>query len=60
LFRKILYPTDFSDCAAKAQDYVKKLKDAGTEEVVHVIEDRGIVATGVAWPGEEMPLMYEY
>ena len=52
MFRKILYPTDFSDCAAKAQEYVKKLREAGTEEVVlvHVIDVREIetMATGVA------------
>jgi len=39
LFRKILYPTDFSDLAEVAKDYVKKLKEANAEEVVvlHVI-----------------------
>ena len=40
MFRKILYPTDFSDCAMKALEYVKKLREAGAEEVVlvHVID----------------------
>jgi len=40
MFRKILYPTDFSKNAEKALEYVKKLKEAGTEEVVilHVID----------------------
>ncbi len=56
MFRKILYPTDFSDCAVKALEYVKKLKEAGTEEVVvvHVMDVREIatMATGVAWAGE--------
>lgn len=33
-FRKILYPTDFSDCAWKALKYVKKLGEGGAEEVV--------------------------
>ncbi len=39
LFRKVLYPTDFSELAEIAKDYVKKLKEAGAEEVVvlHVI-----------------------
>lgn len=39
LFRKVLYPTDFSDLSEVAKDYVKKLKEAGTKEVVvlHVI-----------------------
>ncbi|RUM88461.1 MAG: universal stress protein [Thermovibrio sp.] len=39
LFRKILYPTDFSELAEVAKEYVKKLKEANAEEVVvlHVI-----------------------
>lgn len=39
LFRKVLYPTDFSELSEIAKDYVKKLKEAGAEEVVvlHVI-----------------------
>jgi len=39
LFRKVLYPTDFSELADIAKEYVKKLKEAGTEEVIllHVI-----------------------
>jgi len=52
MFKKVLYPTDFSDCATKALEYVKKLREAGTEEVVlvHVIDVREIEAmtTGVA------------
>ena len=41
MFRKILYPTDFSKKADRAFEYVKKLKEAGAEEVVilHVVED---------------------
>ena len=44
MFRKVLYPTDFSDVAGKAMDYMKQLKDAGTQEVVilHVIDARYI------------------
>jgi nucleotide-binding universal stress UspA family protein len=44
MFRKILYPADFSDCAVKVLEYVKKLKEAGTAEVVvaHVMDVRGI------------------
>jgi nucleotide-binding universal stress UspA family protein len=34
MFEKILFPTDFSYVAAKAIEYVKKLKQAGTKEVV--------------------------
>ena len=41
MFRKILYPTDFSPDAEIALNYVKKLREAGTEEVVIVhIYDR--------------------
>jgi len=44
MFKKILYPTDFSDVAAKAMDYIKQLKEAGSQEVVilHVINQRTI------------------
>jgi len=44
MFKKILYPTDFSDVSKKALDYIKQLKDAGTKEVVvlHVIDERVI------------------
>jgi len=46
MFRKILYPTDFSAVAGKALEYVKKLKEAGTKEVVilHVIESNELEA----------------
>jgi len=42
MFEKILYPTDFSDVAEKALDYIKRLKDSGAREVVvlHVIDER--------------------
>jgi nucleotide-binding universal stress UspA family protein len=42
MYRKILYPTDFSDVSYKALEYVKQLRDVGTEEVVvlHVIDTR--------------------
>lgn len=44
MFRKVLYPTDFSDVAGKAMGYLKQLKDAGTEEVVilHIVDARYI------------------
>ena len=42
MFRKILYPTDFSDVASKALGYIKQLKDAGAQQVIilHVINQR--------------------
>ena len=44
MFKKILYPTDFSDVAVKALDYIKQLREAGSQEVVilHVINQRTI------------------
>jgi nucleotide-binding universal stress UspA family protein len=46
MFKKILYPTDFSDVSKKALAYIKLLKEAGTKEVVvlHVIDERQIEA----------------
>ena len=46
MFKKILYPTDFSDVSKKALEYIKQLKEAGTEEVIvlHVLDERGIDA----------------
>lgn len=42
MLRKILYPTDFSDCAWKALKYVKELGEAGAKEaiVMHVQDVR--------------------
>ena len=46
MFKKILYPTDFSDVSKKALGYLTQLKDAGTEEIIvlHVIDSKGIDA----------------
>ena len=58
MFRKILYPTDFSEFARKALDYVKKLREAGSEEVVilHVVEKGIVEAYGeaFAWAGKDV------
>jgi nucleotide-binding universal stress UspA family protein len=50
MFRKILYPTDFSDVSGKALAFVKSLRDAGAEEVVvlHVIDMRHFTGPDVA------------
>ena len=44
MYKKILYPTDFSDCSAKALKHIMKLTEAGTEEVVvlHVLDVRKV------------------
>lgn len=41
-FRRVLHPTDSSDCANASFNIVKRLKDAGTEEVLllHVQDER--------------------
>lgn len=42
MFKKILYPTDFSDVSQKALNYLRELRDSGAEEVVvlHVMDER--------------------
>lgn len=46
MFDKILYPTDFSDVSQKALEFVKRLKEAGAQEVIllHVIDVRSLDA----------------
>jgi nucleotide-binding universal stress UspA family protein len=46
VFKRILYPTDFSDVSKKAMDYIQQLKDGGAERVLvlHVIDQRGLQA----------------
>ncbi|MHA1238614.1 MAG: universal stress protein [Candidatus Odinarchaeia archaeon] len=55
MFSKILFPTDFSSISLKAVDYVKRLKDAGTREVIvlHVIDsyEFEVICTGCRWLG---------
>jgi nucleotide-binding universal stress UspA family protein len=43
-FRLILYPTDWSDCAREALDYVKQFKTAGVEEVIvaHIMDEKAM------------------
>ncbi len=42
MFKKVLYPTDFSECSERVIPYINTLKESGTEEVVilHVVDDR--------------------
>ena len=44
MFRKILYPTDFSNVSKTAINYLIQLKDSGVEEVVilHVVDTRNL------------------
>ena len=44
MFKKILYPTDFSDVSNQAIDYVKRLRKSGSEWIIvlHVIDQRSM------------------
>ncbi|MGB9715635.1 MAG: universal stress protein [Thermodesulfovibrionales bacterium] len=44
LFSRVLYPTDWSDCATEALRYLKGLKDVGVEEVIvaHVMDEKAM------------------
>lgn len=44
LFSKVLYPTDWSDCAEVALRYLKGLRNAGIEEVIvaHVMDEKAM------------------
>ena len=46
MFKKILFPTDFSDVSKKALNYLKQLQEAGAKEIIvlHVIDERKIEA----------------
>jgi nucleotide-binding universal stress UspA family protein len=58
MFTRILYPTDFSEVSRKALECVKKLKEAGTREVVvvHIIDEREITRfpLQIAWARERL------
>ena len=45
MFKKILFPTDFSDVSHKAVKYIKQLKSAGAHEVIvlHVIDEKELL-----------------
>jgi nucleotide-binding universal stress UspA family protein len=53
MFRKVLFPTDFSECSYKALDCVRQLARAGTGEVVvvHVLDEREfeLAKTEIGW-----------
>lgn len=45
MFKRILFPTDFSDVSQKAVPYIKQLKGAGAQEVIvlHVIDEKDLL-----------------
>ena len=57
MFEKILYPTDFSDVAKKALNFIKQLKSAGAKEVIilHIVDIRPTSA--LDWYGVTEGLM---
>lgn len=44
LFKKVLYPTDWSDCADETLRHLKELKGAGIEEVIvtHIMDEKAM------------------
>jgi universal stress protein A len=58
MFKKILYPTDFSDVSKKALAYIKQLNPAGAEQVIimRIINEKKAecISQGVAWVGMEV------
>jgi len=58
MFKKILYPTDFSDVSKKAIDYIKQLGKGGSETVIvlHVINQRGMQAIEQYASGNSMEI----
>jgi len=54
MFKKILYPTDFSDVSKKALASILKLKKSGVKEVVvmHVIDSRNLDALAQYVPAD--------
>ena len=45
MFKKILFPTDFSNVSQKAVRYIKQLRGAGAQEVIvlHVIDEKELL-----------------
>ena len=50
MYKKILFPTDFSDVATKAVKYIKQLRGAGAQEVIllHVIDENELMVLSKA------------
>lgn len=49
MFEKVLYPTDFSDVAMKAFEFIKQLKNDRVKEVIilHVIDQKSLDALAI-------------
>ena len=57
MFKKILFPTDFSDVSQKAVKYIKQLKGAGAQEVIvlHVIDEKELLVLSRV-PDQYLPI----
>jgi len=60
MYKKILFPTDFSDVATKAVKYIRQLKGAGAQEVIllHVIDENELLILSKA-PDQYPKIMEE-
>ena len=60
MYKKILFPTDFSDVATKAVMYIRQLKGAGAQEVIllHVIDENELLILSKA-PDQYPKIMEE-
>jgi nucleotide-binding universal stress UspA family protein len=58
MYKKILFPTDFSDVASNAVKYIKQLRGAGAQEVIllHVIDEKELMVLSRA-PDQYMNIM---
>jgi len=61
MFKKILFPTDFSDVSGKAMRYIKQLKGAGAQEVtvLHVIDEKELAVLSSRVPDQYLRLTAE-
>jgi len=63
MFRKVLFPTDFSDCSYKALECLRQMRGAGVEEVViiYVLDERDtdLVTTGIGWLSGDRMVEYD-
>jgi nucleotide-binding universal stress UspA family protein len=59
MFKKILFPTDFSDVARKAMEYITQLKGAGAQEVIalHVIDEKELTILSSRAPDQYLRIM---
>jgi nucleotide-binding universal stress UspA family protein len=63
MFRRVLFPTDFSDCSYKALECLRHMRGAGVEEVtvVSVLDERDtdLVTTGIGWLSGDRMVEYD-